>query len=267
MALTPPSFFEGFSPPPGNVGISWRRTRSLLARGGSSSDRRAVRCMPCLNCYKNADDAGATRAEAFVDEGTFVFRHNGRDFDEGDFASLCRFAWSNKRRLLTIGFRGIGFRSVFALGAVVEVITPTIACRFEERRFTEPIWLPDADGTVDTEIRVRLGTVEADEVIRESIALWSQAPVPLLYFRSLRTLVLDGAELAAREVDSGPIDGRSRSEWPMRCARPTVERGARRTPSKRRQTASAARRSSRRRRPCRRTPIPTPSRVVVRGRT
>jgi len=35
-----------------------------------------------------------------------AFRHNGHDFSEDEFRSQCRFGFSNKRRLLTIGFRG-----------------------------------------------------------------------------------------------------------------------------------------------------------------
>ena len=67
---------------------------------------------------QNADDAGAMEASATVEDGCFIFRHNGHDFSEDEFRSLCRFAFSNKRRSLTIGFRGIGFKSIFSLGAV-----------------------------------------------------------------------------------------------------------------------------------------------------
>src|SRR5690625_1514660 len=55
---------------------------------------------------QNADDAGATRARVRIDDGTFIFEHNGEDFTDEHFASLCRFGYSNKRSLHTIGFRG-----------------------------------------------------------------------------------------------------------------------------------------------------------------
>src|SRR5213080_1180770 len=60
---------------------------------------------------QNADDAGATKAEVAIDSDRFLFRHNGEDFTEEHFTSLCRFGYSNKRSLHTIGFRGIGFKS------------------------------------------------------------------------------------------------------------------------------------------------------------
>src|SRR5690606_23860960 len=60
---------------------------------------------------QNADDAGATSAAVDIVNGEFVFSHNGGDFTAEHFASLCRFGYSNKRALHTIGFRGIGFKS------------------------------------------------------------------------------------------------------------------------------------------------------------
>src|SRR2546427_2178230 len=63
---------------------------------------------------QNADDAGATEASVSIDDGRFEFAHNGEDFTDEHFASLCRFGYSNKRALHTIGFRGIGFKSVFS---------------------------------------------------------------------------------------------------------------------------------------------------------
>src|SRR5438067_1287566 len=73
---------------------------------------------------QNADDAAATVADVGIKGDEFVFRHNGRDFSKADFESLCRFGYSNKRALHTIGFRGIGFKSVFSVGDRVTVQTP-----------------------------------------------------------------------------------------------------------------------------------------------
>lgn len=52
---------------------------------------------------QNADDVGATEAVADIEDGEFVFAHNGEDFREEHFASLCRFGYSNKRALHTSG--------------------------------------------------------------------------------------------------------------------------------------------------------------------
>ena len=45
---------------------------------------------------QNADDAGATEAAVDIADGAFVFSHNGEDFSEEHFTSLCRFGYSNK---------------------------------------------------------------------------------------------------------------------------------------------------------------------------
>ena len=65
---------------------------------------------------QNADDAGATDASVEISNGEFIFSHNGEDFTEEQFTALCRFGFSNKRTLHTIGFRGVGFKSTFSLG-------------------------------------------------------------------------------------------------------------------------------------------------------
>lgn len=90
---------------------------------------------------QNADDAGAKKASVRIEDGAFLFEHDGEDFTEEHFASLCRFAYSNKRTLHTIGFRGIGFKSTFSLGDTVELRTPTLSVAFDRQRFTQPRWL------------------------------------------------------------------------------------------------------------------------------
>ncbi len=42
---------------------------------------------------QNADDAGATEACVSIEDDEFVFSHNGEDFIEENFVSLCRFGY------------------------------------------------------------------------------------------------------------------------------------------------------------------------------
>ena len=97
---------------------------------------------------QNADDAGATEASVRIENQTFVFEHNGEDFSEEPFASLCRFGYSNKRTLHTIGFRGIGFKSTFSLGNCVRLFSSSLAVSFYRQRFTEPQWLSEGEDTL-----------------------------------------------------------------------------------------------------------------------
>ena len=106
---------------------------------------------------QNADDAGATIAQVEIINDVFEFTHNGEDFNEESLRSLCRFGFSNKRHLHTIGFRGVGFKSAFSLGPKVKVTTPTLSFEFDHTRFTEPVWLYDCQFSQETTIRVAFG--------------------------------------------------------------------------------------------------------------
>jgi hypothetical protein len=152
---------------------------------------------------QNADDAGATEASVRIENGYFLFSHNGHDFKQDEFESLCRFGFSNKRRLLTIGFRGIGFKSVFSLGPTAAVVTPTLSFRFDRQRFTQPEWMDIdvvADGTV---IRVQIESPEKQTAIQTQIDSWTKSAVPLLFFQSIRTLRLGGTEIHVEPVGPG----------------------------------------------------------------
>jgi hypothetical protein len=153
---------------------------------------------------QNADDSGATEAHVAVENGCFIFRHNGHDFSEDEFRSLCRFGFSNKRRALTIGFRGIGFKSVFSLGPTAQILTPTLAFYFDRKRFTQPEWIDAAEPTRDTVLRVQIESPEKEQAIRDQIGNWISSAIPLLFFRSIRTIRLFDHEIRVEVEGAGP---------------------------------------------------------------
>ena len=160
---------------------------------------------------QNADDARATEASVRIEAGEFVFGHNGDDFSEEHFTSLCRFGFSNKRALHTIGFRGIGFKSVFSLGDSVGVFTPTLSVCFERKRFTEPKWLDSApDLQYPTEIRVPLRGQRWEQEIRSNFEEWVSSPLSLLFFRKIRVLRIEDREIHWTTRGNGPVPN---SEW------------------------------------------------------
>ena len=154
---------------------------------------------------QNADDAGATWARISIKEGVFLFEHNGRDFDECDFRSLCRFAFSNKRSLHTIGYRGIGFKTTFSLSHRVEILTPSLAVAFENDRFTEPIWLPNAKHGDNTCIRIAVSEANRVEAVQDSLLTWSATALPILFFRNLQELDLGGIRVAKQSTVSNLV--------------------------------------------------------------
>ena len=160
---------------------------------------------------QNADDAGASEARVSIENDRFVFEHNGEDFIEAHFASICRFGYSNKRALHTIGFRGIGFKSTFSLGDRVELFTPTLAVAFERARFTEPHWI---DSRYQTSGTTRVEVAIANPLLRREVEKnldeWLKSPVSLLFFKKIRRLRIGDSEVHWQSLGPGPI---AESEW------------------------------------------------------
>ena len=160
---------------------------------------------------QNADDAGAKKATVEFNSNEFRFTHNGNDFNEEQFESLCRFGYSNKRILHTIGFRGVGFKSTFSIGNKVCLYTPTLSVAFERQRFTEPIWISESvSSTTHTEIRIQFQNEEVKHALNQNIQDWYDSPVSLLFFRNIRMLQVHDREISWYPKGTGPIED---SEW------------------------------------------------------
>ncbi len=159
---------------------------------------------------QNADDAEASTASARVVDDEFIFEHDGIDFEEAHFASLCKFGYSNKRNLHTIGFRGIGFKSTFSLGDEVRLLTPTLAVAFRKARFTEPIWLRDQHHPAVTQIRVRIKDEHRRRELSKNLEEWASSPLSLLFFHNIIALTINDVSIRRSVVGEGPVPG---SEW------------------------------------------------------
>jgi hypothetical protein len=160
---------------------------------------------------QNADDAGATEAAVRIEGDTFIFEHNGEDFLEEHFASLCRFGYSNKRILHTIGLRGVGFKSTFSLGESVELYTPTLSIQFQKVRFTEPHWLGHRIST-DGKTCVRVSGVDRSgkKEITKNFDEWLSSATSLLFFKHIRKIDIAHQSLRWRRLKKGPV---ANSEW------------------------------------------------------
>ncbi|MAB12298.1 ATPase [Parvibaculum sp.] len=160
---------------------------------------------------QNADDAGAKEARVSIENDRFVFEHDGEDFIEAHFASICRFGYSNKRALHTIGFRGIGFKSTFSLGDRVELFTPTLAVAFERTRFTEPRWIDGGNTTSGTtRVEVAIANPLLRREVEKNLDEWLKSPVSLLFFKTIRRLQIGDEAVHWQSIGPGPI---TNSEW------------------------------------------------------
>lgn len=163
---------------------------------------------------QNADDAGATEAFVRIENQTFIFEHNGEDFSDEHFASLCRFGYSNKRALHTIGFRGIGFKSTFSLGDCVRLFTPSLSVCFHRRRFTEPHWLSERMDTLgNTCVHVEINDQHRQREVEKNLEEWLKSPVSLLFFKNICRMRIGDQEVHWGSLGPGPIQD---SEWMAR---------------------------------------------------
>lgn len=160
---------------------------------------------------QNADDAGATMASVSISNEIFTFTHNGEDFKEEHFESLCQFGYSNKRSLHTIGFRGVGFKSTFSLGDPVRLYSPTLSVEFHRKRFTEPKPIPPKyRGDNLTRVVVNIDNSNSQLELEKNLKEWLDSPVSLLFFNSIHALEINNTRIEWKEHRKGPV---SRSRW------------------------------------------------------
>lgn len=95
-----------------------------------------------VELLQNADDAGAARFAIQRCGDYLLVANDGHAFTEAEFESLCRSAASSKHRGSSIGYRGIGFKSVVGIAETVHVLSDELEATFSrERTATE---LPEA---------------------------------------------------------------------------------------------------------------------------
>ncbi len=78
-----------------------------------------------IELLQNADDANARRFHVLSLGSWIICANDGTSFTELDFRALCRSASSGKRRGETIGYRGIGFKSVVGIANEVHLARGT----------------------------------------------------------------------------------------------------------------------------------------------
>lgn len=88
-----------------------------------------------IELIQNADDAGSTSFGIHKTSFGLVVCNNGRTFTSEDIESLCRSGSSNKKRGNdTIGYRGIGFKSVVGLAKEIDLFSGEYQLSFNKRK-------------------------------------------------------------------------------------------------------------------------------------
>lgn len=96
-----------------------------------------------LELIQNAEDAGSGtgvsgNVEIWINKKRLKFVHNGRPFNEEDVRALCSIRSSKKPELGTLGYLGIGFKSVFKVTDSPEIYSGAFSFRFDRSSFPDP---------------------------------------------------------------------------------------------------------------------------------
>jgi hypothetical protein len=118
-----------------------RSSPNLLAdlAGLESYIAEAYHGRALIELLQNADDAGACRFAFLSLPGFCIAANDGREFTEGDLLALCRSAASSKARGSSIGYRGIGFKSVIGFAESVQLFSGDVVAEFSRDRTTQEI--------------------------------------------------------------------------------------------------------------------------------
>lgn len=89
-------------------------------------------CRSFIELLQNADDAGAGSFYVKQHGDYLIVANDGRFFNLSDLESLCRSASSNKVRGSSIGYRGIGFKSVVSFAKEVHLLSGEFQVTFSK---------------------------------------------------------------------------------------------------------------------------------------
>jgi hypothetical protein len=139
-----------------------------------------------IELLQNADDAGATEFVAQCVDDALVVANNGRAFTTSDVEALCRSGASNKHRGgTTIGYRGIGFKSVVNLAERVWIFSGEHRFLFDRER-TRSVLGSEHDVPL---IRIP-HLAEADGATERVVRSWRSQYCTVFFFDSLDARLL-----------------------------------------------------------------------------
>ena len=206
MSRIPPAYFEPIRKKADDLWVLLENNPDLMAPWVHLFRQVQSPRHVLSELMQNADDVGAKNAVVSMEDGYFSFMHDGEDFNEANFQSICRFGYSNKREMHTIGFRGIGFKSTFSLGQEVLLLTPSLSVSFHSNRFIVPLWnneVPRRTGW--TEIRIKVTDRLRFDEFKKNLDDWLKTGFSLLFFRNIRSLRIGVREITWLERSAGPI--------------------------------------------------------------
>lgn len=87
-----------------------------------------------IELLQNADDAKSSKFLIVRVGDYLVIANDGREFSNQDLMTLCRSASSNKERGSSIGYRGIGFKSVVNIAKEIHIVSGDLKISFSREQ-------------------------------------------------------------------------------------------------------------------------------------
>ena len=143
----------------------WRDSVNMLNTVAESVFSRSAHFI--LELLQNAEDAGPKncrpdgRIEFVISESRIQVSHNGTPFTEDNVDAICGVRSTKKPELGTLGFLGIGFKSVFKITDCPQVHSADFHFKFDKSAHADPaevpwqimpIWVDDAPDRINSDL-------------------------------------------------------------------------------------------------------------------
>ncbi|GAF87746.1 unnamed protein product, partial [marine sediment metagenome] len=160
---------------------------------------------------QNAEDEGATKFQIYISEKRAKIIHDGNSFTPNDVRNLC-YAASNKDPNESIGYLGVGFRSVFTVTDAPEIYSGNYSFRFDKeecmKEFEEsslyyfyPFRIDQPTEKIDRRKTIFILSFKAEGGFTETIEqLEKLGEHSLLFLRNIRSIIIQNEENNKRRV-------------------------------------------------------------------
>ncbi len=154
---------------------------------------------------QNAEDENATKFQIYVSKERAKIIHDGNPFTPDDVRNLC-YAASKKDPNGSIGYLGVGFRSVFPVTDRPEIYSGNYSFRFDKeecmKEFGEsslyyfyPHWIQQPTEKIDQQKTTFILPFKAEESFTKSIEQLEKLGVhALLFLRSIKSIIIQNEE-------------------------------------------------------------------------